>query len=157
VSVQLRRAVHQDLDALRDVYRRSSLSNPSDRDALLAHPDALEFVGDAIEDGRTLVAVDDGRIMGFATLGPVVAGAVELDDLFVDPDAMRRGIGRALVAEAVARARRSGCSRLDVTANPDARAFYESVGFVDTGTAETRFGPAPRMALEIHEGPPDPP
>jgi GNAT superfamily N-acetyltransferase len=157
VTVQLRSAVHQDLDALRDVYCRSSLSNPSDRDALLAHPDALEFVGDAIDDGRTLVAVDGGRIMGFATLGQAVDGSVELDDLFVDPDAMRRGIGRALVAEAAARARSSGCFRIDVTANPDARAFYESVGFVDTGAAETRFGPAPRMSLEIHEAAPDPP
>jgi GNAT superfamily N-acetyltransferase len=149
--------VHEDLDALRDVYRRSSLSNSGDRDALLAHPDALEFAGDAIEDGRTLVAVDDGRIVGFATLGEVVDGAVELDDLFVDPDLKRRGIGRALVEEAVAGARRAGSVRIDVTANPDARPFYESVGFVDRTVAETRFGPAPRMSLEIHEAAPPPP
>jgi GNAT superfamily N-acetyltransferase len=155
--VQLRPATEHDLDALRDLYRRSSLSNPSHRDALLAHPDALEFAGDAIGDGRTVVAVDGGRIVGFSTLGPAADGAVELEDLFVDPDAMRRGIGRALVADAVARARSSGVVRVDVDASPDARAFYESVGFVERGETETRFGPAPRMAFDIREAEPDQP
>jgi GNAT superfamily N-acetyltransferase len=155
--VHLRTANALDLDTLRDVYRRSSLSNASDRDALLAHPDALEFGGDAIDDGRTFVAVDDGRVVGFATLGLAADSSVELEDLFVDPAMMRHGVGRALVAEATARARSAGVVRIDVTANPDARAFYESVGFVEVGEAETRFGPAPRMSLEIRPAAPDPP
>ena len=59
------------------------------------------------------------------------------------------------------RSRRGGNDRVkgevcvDVTANPDALAFYESVGFVAVGEAETRFGPAPRMRLEIREAEPD--
>ena len=36
-----------------------------------------------------------------------------------------------------------------MTANPHAMAFYRSVGFVDDGVAETRFGPAPRMRLSV--------
>jgi hypothetical protein len=32
-------------------------------------------------------------------------------------------------------------------ANPQAGGFYERVGFVSAGEAQTRFGPAPRMAL----------
>ena len=155
--MHLRTAISPDLDTLRDVYRRSSLSNASDRDALLAHPDALEFAGDAIDDGRTFVAVDAGRVVGFATLGLAADTSVELEDLFVDPEMMRQGVGRALVAEAAARARSAGIVRIDVTANPDARAFYEAVGFVENGEAETRFGPAPRMSLEIRRTAPDRP
>jgi len=155
LTVQRRTATPSDLDAIRDVYRRSSLSNERDREVLLAHPDALDFPGDGIDDGRTVVAVHDGRIVGFATLGPVVGGAVEVDDLFVDPEHQRHGIGRALVTEIAARAHASGGVHVDVTANPDALAFYESVGFVAVGEAETRFGPAPRMRLEIREAEPD--
>jgi hypothetical protein len=59
------------------------------------------------------------------------------------------------VREIAARARAAGAVRIDVTANPDAVAFYESVGFVAVGEAETRFGPAPRMRLEIREAEPD--
>ena len=151
MSVRLRTAIDDDLDALRDVYRRASLSNDRDREILLSHPDALEFAGDAIVDGRTIVAEVDGQLVGFATIGRPENGGVELDDLFVDADAQRRGIGRALVDEAGARARHAGAVRIDVTANPDALAFYVSVGFVVVGEAETRFGVAPRMSLEIRD------
>jgi hypothetical protein len=40
-------------------------------------------------------------------------------------------------------------SRIEVTANPHAMAFYERAGFVPDGTAETRFGAAPRMRLDL--------
>jgi hypothetical protein len=36
-----------------------------------------------------------------------------------------------------------------VTANPDALGFYQAVGFADYGVAETDFGTAPRMVLDI--------
>ena len=68
----------------------------------------------------------------------------ELDGLFVDPDHWRRGIGTALVNEAVHRARRLGLA-LSVIAGAEARAFYESCGFSVEGEAQTRFGPALRM------------
>jgi ribosomal protein S18 acetylase RimI-like enzyme len=42
-----------------------------------------------------------------------------------------------------------GVTRLEVTANPDALGFYRAAGFVETGRADTEFGPAPRMALAI--------
>ena len=151
MTLQIRTATHADLDAIGDVYRRSALSNARDRDALLAHPDALDFAGDGVDAARTIVAVVDGTIVGFATAGPVVDGTAELDDLFVDPERHRRGIGRALMGEVAARVRSAGGSRVDVTANPDALAFYRSVGFRAVGEAETRFGPAPRMSVEIRD------
>jgi hypothetical protein len=39
--------------------------------------------------------------------------------------------------------------RIEVVANPQAVAFYEAVGFVEDGEAQTRFGPAPRMSLAL--------
>ena len=59
---------------------------------------------------------------------------------------MRRGIATALVTHLLDEA---DVDDIVVTANPHAMAFYRSVGFVDDGIAETRFGPAPRMRLTI--------
>jgi GNAT superfamily N-acetyltransferase len=145
----IRDAAPGDLAELREVFRASSLSNEGDRGNLLANPDALEFPGIAAGNGRTRVAVAaDGRITGFAT--SLIAGnAVELDDLFVDPGWMRRGIGRALVADAVAIAREWGARRIEVTANPHALAFYRQAGFVAGHEVVTRFGPASRMHLDV--------
>ncbi len=140
----IRPAVPADADVLRDLFRRSSLANEGDREDLLAHPEALELSGLAPGQGRTRVAVACGRIVGFATL--LAAG--ELEDLFVDPDRMRRGVGRALVLDAVAVARAQGLERIEVTANGHALDFYESVGFVLDGAVETAFGRGSRMHLD---------
>lgn len=148
-EIAIRHAEGADLDSVRSLYRRSSLSNAGDRATLLAHPDALELSGDAIGQRRTRVATDvDGRIVGFVTVadGP---GFLELEDLFVDPDWMRRGVGAALVGDVVAKARRAGIGRIEVTANQHAMAFYRHAGFVYDHDVETRFGAAPRLCLAV--------
>jgi GNAT superfamily N-acetyltransferase len=147
VLLGLRDADPADLEVLRDIFRRSALSNVLDRPVLLANPDALQF--SLPIDGCSRVAVaDDGRIVGFAT--PLVVGdVIELEDLFVDPDWMRRGVGRALVKDAMELARRRAASRIEVTANPHALSFYEKTGFVVDGDTETRFGPSARMHLAV--------
>jgi GNAT superfamily N-acetyltransferase len=60
---------------------------------------------------------------------------------------MRRGVGRRLVEDLVARARERGIGAITVTANPHAMDFYTAVGFVPDGVEQTRFGPATRMRL----------
>ncbi len=150
MTVDIRTAQLDDLAVLADVYRRSSLANDGDRGNLLAHPDALEFDDLAVREGRTRVALVDDRIVGFATLRPA-GDAAELDDLFVDPDVMRRGVASALMRDAADVAARRGAARIEVTANDHALAFYEHAGFVATGTVETRFGPGIRMHLDLTE------
>jgi GNAT superfamily N-acetyltransferase len=149
VTLLIRDSVSADLDALRDVYRRSSLSNDGDRASLLANPDALEFPGPATGDGHTRVAVAaGGRVVGFATT--LISGdAAELDDLFVDPGWMRRGIGRALVLDAIEIARGRGAIRVEVTANPHALVFYSRAGFTVDHEVRTRFGPGSRMHVDV--------
>jgi ribosomal protein S18 acetylase RimI-like enzyme len=55
-----------------------------------------------------------------------------LEDLFVEADARRTGLGRALVAAAFERARARGCRRIELDVDEDntgAIAFYETLGF----------------------------
>jgi predicted N-acetyltransferase YhbS len=152
-AVVVRAAVGADLDAIREVFRASSLSNAGDRAALLAHPELLVWPGTTIAAGRTRVAVDDGgAIVGFATAVPV-DGEWELDDLFVQPGRMRQGVARRLVQDVLTLAARSGVRTVRVSANPHAMAFYTAVGFVPYGTAQTRFGPVQRLRLDVLEGP----
>ena len=51
--------------------------------------------------------------------------------------------------DAVEIARTQSLRAMEVTANPLAEGFYEKVGFVWSGTAQTQFGTAIRMRLEI--------
>jgi GNAT superfamily N-acetyltransferase len=147
-DIHIRTAQINDLESLQEIFRRASLGNAGDRAALLANPDALVLNATSVVEQRTRVAIVDGIIAGFATLLRI-GDAFDLEDLFVDPDFMRRGIGLALMQDAAAIARAQGVKRIEVTANPHALAFYERAGFVAAGTTETRFGPAARMHLAV--------
>jgi GNAT superfamily N-acetyltransferase len=138
-----------DLPAAAGVYRRASLSNAGDRDHLLAHPEYLILGPEGLAEGRTYVAEEGGSVVGFATWARA-GGVIELEDLFVDPGWMRRGIATALVGRIMDVLRAQGARCLEVTANPHAQGFYNTTGFVDCGTAETDFGTAPRKRLPIH-------
>lgn len=132
------------------LHRRSSDVWDEDRADLAAHPDAIEPPHPAIAEGRARVAVDaSGRVLGFSVVLAIADGRCELDDLFVEPDRMRRGIGRILVHDVAARARAAGAQYVDVIANPNALGFYSRLGFEVTGRAATRFGEAPRMTLDL--------
>jgi len=149
VRFVIRDAVPADVAVLRELYRRASLSNEGDRMNLLANPDALEWGGLGGDDRRTRVAaIAGGRIAGFATSLPA-GDALELDDLFVDPDWRRQGAARALVLDVVAHARNQGIGRIQVTANQHALVFYEKAGFVTDHEVQTRFGPGLRMHLDV--------
>ena len=145
----LRLGVPADLPAATEVYRSASLSNAGDRDNLLAHPEHLILRPEGLAEGRTYVAEEDGSLVGFATWIEA-DGTIELEDLFVHPGWMRRGIATALVNHIAGVLRARGVQRLEVTANPHALGFYNAAGFIDCGVAETDFGAAPRMVLAIH-------
>jgi GNAT superfamily N-acetyltransferase len=149
-TIHVRDADAHDEPALARIFRRASLSNAGDRNALLAHPEALTLSADLLARGRTRVATAaGGTVVGFATTRPTGPGVLELDDLFVDPEAMRRGVARHLIHHIATKAQRQHVARIDVTANPHAHSFYTAVGFVVGARVDTEFGPAQRMHLDV--------
>jgi ribosomal protein S18 acetylase RimI-like enzyme len=148
--IEIRVARVDDTPAMEDVFRSASLSNAGDRAALLEHPEALQLAEELAASGRALVATStDGTIVGFASTRPTGSGVAELDDLFVDPEWMRRGVARALMQSIGARAPDEGVIRVEVTANEHALDFYRAVGFVIDGRADTEFGSGLRMHLDV--------
>jgi GNAT superfamily N-acetyltransferase len=148
--VRIRHAVLTDLPAIRCVFRRSSLSNEGDRAALLANPEALILAADGVAEGRTRVAATvDGTIVGFATVLPHENSTLEIEDLFVDPDWMRRGIATGLITDLAEQARSTEIYLMWVTANPHAYDFYHSFGFTHVRKVETEFGGGSHMELLV--------
>jgi len=137
----IRRAVGSEQRELEELQMRASLTNAGDRDALLAHPDAIELPPEQIAAGSVFVAERNGAIAGFAALLPRADDGAELDALFVEPTMRRCGIGRRLVEHCCEVARLQGSAFLHVVGNPHAQDFYAACGFQLIGAAETRFGP----------------
>lgn len=135
--------------ALEALQMRASLANPGDRAAVEAHPEAVTLPAEQITLGDVMVAEFNGRLLGFAALARRGDGDVDLDGLFVDPDAWRFGIGSKLVQAIVERARDTGARQMHVVANPHALAFYAAAGFVERGMTETEFGPGVMMVRAL--------
>lgn len=79
---------------------------------------------------RVLVAEKEGLLLGYVVAW-VVDDEAEILTIAVDPDARRRGVGRALVEAAL-----SGCARASLEVregNRAARALYEGFGFAEVG------------------------
>ena len=138
--VTIRPARVSEQNALEQLQWRASLNNSGDRQALLAHPDAIELPEQQIKDGFVFVAESAGVAIGFAAILQRADGNSELDALFVEPSAWRTGVGRALLERCASEARAVGATSLHVVGNPHAEGFYLACGFTLCGTAETRFG-----------------
>ncbi|MFV0126965.1 GNAT family N-acetyltransferase [Streptomyces sp. HMX112] len=91
-----------------------------------------------------LVAERAGSVVGWACHGPYradegAAGDGELYAVYVRPDQVGTGAGRALLAESVARATAAGYPALRLwvlKGNTRARRFYEAAGFAPDGAEE---------------------
>ncbi len=130
MSTVIRAARTGDISTLGDVLRRAAWSNAGDRALLRDHPEYLEAPVAAVLEGRVLVALRGGTVVGFATVTFADDDAA-LDDLFVDPQWTRRGVGTSLVRAVGALALARGARHLVTIANPHALAFYRTVGFTD--------------------------
>lgn len=80
-----------------------------------------------IERHPVYCAVDADTIVGFSEL--LFAGAdCELEHCWVVPPRIGTGVGRRLLAHAVALGRAIGAPRLWITADPNAEEFYARLG-----------------------------
>ena len=86
-----------------------------------------DFDHESLRKRLLYVAESDGRPVGWAALIP--RGEVGwLEDLWVEPAWIGRGVGRALFEHVAAEARQRGARRLEWEAEPNAQGFYEHLG-----------------------------
>jgi GNAT superfamily N-acetyltransferase len=112
----------------------------------LGYPSSEEEFGRRFErysrvGGAHLIAAEEGgEVVGVAAMQvmPLVhrdLPVARITAMVVRSDRRGEGIGRRLVAELEAIARREGCGRIDLTSRyrrEEAHAFYRSLGFEDT-------------------------
>ncbi len=121
-TIAIRPAVRDDIEAVLELWRRAEVI-PSETDTAA---DLVELLRH--DESALLVAIDEGRIVGtiIATWDGWRAG---LWRLAVLPETRRRGVARALVADAERRVRAKGARRISVlveSSDPRAMAFWQA-------------------------------
>lgn len=148
---RIRRATPEEAEALTALAKRAKAHWGYD-----AH--FMERIADAMSLSSTDLAADEvwvledgsARMLGFHR---VIAGdPAEIEDLWVEPDAMGAGHGRRLFEHAAATARSAGAAAVELDADPNAEDFYERMGMRRIGETASTIFPGrslPRMRLDL--------
>lgn len=110
---------------------------------------SLQIDPDAIDAGRVFVATDArDEPLGVADCCALPEpGVFDLLHLFVDPQAMRLGVGRALFEAACAWCVVQGGTKLVILSDPNAAAFYQRLGALLIGEAPSDAVPDRALPL----------
>jgi GNAT superfamily N-acetyltransferase len=142
--MEIREALPAEYDQVGDVVALAyePYGSPNDED-WAQHLALVRNVADRAQRTVVLAAVEDGRVLGSATIE--LFGVIGDDDhevppewaflrmVGVNPEAQGRGVGRALVEDVIRRVRDAGRRYLGLRTTPPmhvAHRLYESLGFV---------------------------
>ncbi len=104
-----------------------------------------------IQAGEVYQAVQAGEILGFYALS-LQGELATLEHLWVQPQAIGKGVGRALFQHATERARSLGARRLEIESDPNADGFYRKMGARRCGERLTTvLGQERRLPLLVVE------
>jgi GNAT superfamily N-acetyltransferase len=126
-GVTIRRARPDEGPRLKDVAIAAKSHWGYERERVLRWADDGDFSPRALAGTDAFVADVDGRAVGWASLLRKRDGWW-LEDLWVEPVWMGRGLGARLFRHAAAHARALGAERLQWEADPNAVPFYERMG-----------------------------
>lgn len=104
----------------------------------------LTFSPDYFETNESWVAVEGENPVAFYTLREN-NGIAWLENLWVLPEHIGRGIGKELFLHAVSLARQRGYKSLQLEADPNATGFYEKMGMKTIGERHSEVAGSPRI------------
>jgi GNAT superfamily N-acetyltransferase len=106
-----------------------------------------EFIGDR----ETYAAIVDNQTVGFYALDRKEFRA-DLVHMWVLPDWMGQGVGRALFHHALARTKALGFRELEIESDPNAEGFYQRLGARRVGVSRKELdGEQRELPLLIYE------
>jgi N-acetylglutamate synthase-like GNAT family acetyltransferase len=116
----------------------------------------LTLTPEFIADNEVFVAIANDAIVGCCAL-VMSEGLAELEHMWIDPEQMGKGVGRALFEYASRLARELGFRELELSADPNAEPFYARMGAQRIGEIPAdMFGEArvlPRMRVDLSSAP----
>ena len=93
------------------------------------------------------VAEGEKELLGYYAIEKLNDREFELEALFVEPDFIGKGVGKALIDHAKNLVRKLGGNRLIIQGDPNAEEFYRAAGGKPNGTRESASIPGRKLPL----------
>jgi len=133
-SIAIRKAKPEETGLLSDLAFRAKSHWGYDNDFMEKCRKELTLCPEDLNEKPTFVLEFKSAIRGFYTLCSISKTKVDLDMLFVDPEFIRQGYGKALILHAKETAQMMGFLRMTVQSDPNAVGFYKRTGGKIIGT-----------------------
>ncbi|MEL1243028.1 GNAT family N-acetyltransferase [Flavobacterium sp. DGU11] len=111
----------------------------------------LTITPDYLANNEAWKLVSGGEIIGYYSIFEIDPQSLKLDNLFILPEFIGKGLGKKLMDNVFEKAALNNYSSITLDADPNAESFYHHFGFVTIGQIETsvpnRFLPVMRKLL----------
>lgn len=129
----IRRALPEEAAVLTDLTLRSKAHWGYSLALIEEWRDIMKVAPELIRNHPVYVVEDSGRVCGYYSLEHPDGDQIMLENLFIDPDFIGSGAGRALLHHALALAASLGYRTVCLESDPHAEGFYLKMGAVRTG------------------------
>ena len=152
MDIQIRRAKPEDADTLTSIAHAAKRHWGYSENWIEHWKHDLTITREFIISNETLVAAVGEEIVGCCAIVLNDSGA-ELEHMWIKPEHMGAGVGRALFLHAKGRAAKQRVPTLALSADPNAEGFYQRMGATRIGEVRSEIEGQPRvlprMRIEI--------
>lgn len=128
--MQIIEATQNDAKVLTELTMRSKAHWGYSPDQMESWREELTITPDYLSKHPTFVEIHDRKIRGYYSFEALSTTKVELDNLFVDPDFMGKGLGGSLIKHFFRKVEEMRFELVTLDADPHAQAFYAKYGFI---------------------------
>jgi N-acetylglutamate synthase-like GNAT family acetyltransferase len=153
VSIEIRRAKPDEAAALTELAQAAKRYWRYPETWIEQWKADLTITPEFLNDNDVFVAIVDGEIAGCCAL--VMRNLLaEIEHMWIKPERMGSGVGRALFDHAKQRAEQRGARALELSADPNAAGFYERmgakyIGEIPAGMNGDEHRVLPRMRIDL--------
>ena len=144
MNLKIRRVIPEEADVLSEVAFSAKAHWGYPKRWMEIWKSQLTFSPQYFEQNESWVAATNDKPIAFFTLQEK-AGNAWIEDLWVSPDFIGKGVGKQLFLHAVQLSRQRGYQRLQLEADPNAVGFYEKMGMLQIGERRSEVENEPRI------------
>ncbi len=152
MDIQIRRARLDEAEALTAIARAAKRHWGYPENWIARWKSDLTITSDFIANNEVFVAVVGGETAGCCAL-VLVDSSAEVEHMWINPEYIGTGVGRALFMHVKARADDLHLFALELSADPNAQGFYERMGAKRIGEVradiEGQSRVLPRMKIDV--------
>lgn len=155
MNIQIRRATPDEADELTELAHAAKRHWNYPESWIKQWKLDLTITRDFVTDNEVYVAMIGGEIVGCCAL-VLRQSLAEVEHMWIKPEVMKSGVGRALFAHVKHRAANLGAQAIELSADPNAEGFYQRMGAAQIGEVRTELEGQPRvlprMRIDLNQG-----